>query len=199
MPTPGIAVSRARSPRSIGANEFLRLDAREHRQRDFRTDAADADQPLEELLLEQRREAVKQERILADVGMDAQRDRRARLAEPVERRQRHEHVIADAVDVDHDAVRMFFEDRCREDARSRSCGLASPERGRRDGGPVGAPARRPAAGRLHRRRTRATAAARARGRWRRPARRRRRAATAPDASPSSSLIMCCTCGLSARP
>src|SRR5206468_111667 len=89
---------------------FLRLDAGEHRQRDFRTDPADPDQPLEQLLLEQRREAVEQERILAHVRVDAQRDRRARLAEPVEGRQRDEHVIADAVDVNHDAVRMFFED-----------------------------------------------------------------------------------------
>ena len=33
----------------------------------------------------------------------------ARVAEAVERRQRHEHVVADAVDVDDDAVGLLFE------------------------------------------------------------------------------------------
>ena len=60
LPTPGIAVSRATSPRSIARIELGRLDAGQHRQRQLRTDAADADQPLEQLLLEQRREAVEQ-------------------------------------------------------------------------------------------------------------------------------------------
>ena len=46
----------------------------------------------------------------------------ARLAEAVERRQRHEHVVADAVDVDDDAVRMLLENACRGGARSRPCG-----------------------------------------------------------------------------
>ena len=58
------------------AQQLLRLDPRQHRQRDLRTDAADADQPLEQLLLEQRREAVQRQRVLAHVGMDPQRDAR---------------------------------------------------------------------------------------------------------------------------
>ena len=57
LPTPGIAVSRATIAALDRADELARLDAREHRQRELRADAADADQPLEQLLLEPRREA----------------------------------------------------------------------------------------------------------------------------------------------
>ena len=78
LPTPGIAVSRATSPRSIARIELLRLDARQHRERHLRADAADADQPLEQLLLEQRGEAVQQQRVLAHVRVDAQRRSRRR-------------------------------------------------------------------------------------------------------------------------
>ena len=46
-PTPGIRVRRATSEPADGADELGRLDAGEHRQRDFRADAADADQALE--------------------------------------------------------------------------------------------------------------------------------------------------------
>ena len=49
LPTPGIAVSRATSPRSIAPHQIGRLDAGQHRQRELRTDAADADQPLEQI------------------------------------------------------------------------------------------------------------------------------------------------------
>ena len=42
-----------------------------HRERDLRADAADANQPLEQLLLEQRCEAVQQQRVFADVRVDA--------------------------------------------------------------------------------------------------------------------------------
>ena len=52
LPTPGIAVSRAESPRSIARTSSVRLDARQHRQRQLRADAADADQALEQFLLE---------------------------------------------------------------------------------------------------------------------------------------------------
>ena len=58
-------------------------------ERQLRPDAADADEPLEQILLERRREAVERELILAHVRVDAQRDVAARLAEAVERRQRH--------------------------------------------------------------------------------------------------------------
>src|SRR6185503_13542308 len=93
-----------------GANQVERLDARKHRERDLGADAADADQPLEQLLLEQGGETVKQERVLAHMRVNPHRDGRTGVAEAVERRQRHEHLVADAVDVDDDSVRMFFED-----------------------------------------------------------------------------------------
>src|SRR5439155_7534087 len=91
------------------ADQLLRLDARQHGERDLRADAADADQPLEQLLLEQRRETVESERVLAHVRMDPQRDVGAGVDETVEGRQRHEDFIAYAADVEDDAVRMFFE------------------------------------------------------------------------------------------
>ena len=118
LPTPGIAVSRARSPRSIarissggsmpestasatfGPIPLTRSAARTAPARaGSRTRTA--------------------QRILAHVRVDAQRDVAARLAETVERRQRHEHVVADAADVDDDPVRLFVERSGRADARSR--------------------------------------------------------------------------------
>ena len=113
LPTPGIAVSRATSPRSIARNQLARLDAGQHRQRDLRADAADADQPLEQIELERRGKAVERERVLAHVRVHAQRDVGARLAQAVERRQRHGDVVADAADVDDDPVRLFLEERPR--------------------------------------------------------------------------------------
>ena len=55
LPTPGMAVSRATSPACTARTRSADVDAREHRQRELRPDAADADQPLEDLLLERRR------------------------------------------------------------------------------------------------------------------------------------------------
>ena len=81
---------------------------------ELRTDAADRDQPLEEILLERRAEAVERNQILAHVGVDPQHDRRPRLPEPVEGRERHLHIVADATDVDHDAARMFLDQRTSE-------------------------------------------------------------------------------------
>src|SRR5207248_5915780 len=71
---------------------------------------ADADQSLEEILFERRREAVQRERVLADVRMDPQGEVCARVAQAVIRRQRNRDVVADAVDVDDDAVGMLLED-----------------------------------------------------------------------------------------
>ena len=193
LPTPGIAVSRATSPRSIARDQLARLDARQHRQRQLRADAADADQPLEQLLLERRREPVERERVLAHVGVDAQRDLGARLAEPVERRQRHVHVVADAADVDDDAVRLLLEQPPAQVARSsvgRRAGLrASSWRRRRAARRAGgAPPLGDRAGRAvhvtdrHRQRVGGVV-------------RRRRA----PSRPSSSLTICCTWCFSARP
>ena len=67
-----------------------------------------------------RGEAVERDHVLAHVRVHAQRDAGARLAEAVERRQRHLHVVADAADVDHDTIRMLLERACRSGARSRA-------------------------------------------------------------------------------
>ena len=67
------------------ADELARLDARQHRDRQLRPDAADRDQPLEDLLFERGQESVQLQRVFADVRMDAQRDVGADLAGIVER------------------------------------------------------------------------------------------------------------------
>ncbi len=92
------------------ANQFERLDPRQHRERDLRSNAADTDQPLEEFLLERRGEAVERERVLPYVRVRPERDVRAGVAEHVEGREWDEDVVADAVDVDDHAVGMFLED-----------------------------------------------------------------------------------------
>src|SRR5437867_7849666 len=94
-----------RQPRDVaaldGADELERFDARQDGERDLRSDAADANQPLEQLLLERRREAVQRERVLTDVGPNPQRNLMTWLAEPVKRRQGNEDLVPDAVDVHH--------------------------------------------------------------------------------------------------
>jgi hypothetical protein len=91
------------------ADQLERLDAREHGQRDFGTNPADADQPLEQLLLQQRGEAVQDQCFFTDVGVDAQRSLGSRVAEAVERGEGHEHVVPHTVDVDDEAIGMLFE------------------------------------------------------------------------------------------
>ena len=109
----------------------------------------------------------------------------AGVAEAVERRQRHEHVVADAVDVDDDPVRLLLEDACRAGDAITIVRVTAPKRAscvarRRATVASSSPGSAPADA--------ATAPLRvARGRWRPPARRRRRAATARRRSPSSSL------------
>ena len=75
LPTPGIAVSRATSCATDRPDQLRRLDARQHRQRQLRADAADRDQPLEQILLERRREPEERDDVLAHVRVDPQRDR----------------------------------------------------------------------------------------------------------------------------
>ena len=62
-----------------GGDELAGFDPRQHGDGQLRADAADADQPLEQLLLERRREAEELQRVFAHVGVDVQRHRRARL------------------------------------------------------------------------------------------------------------------------
>ena len=61
--------------------------------------------------LERRGEAEELQRVFADVRVDAQRHAPARLADGVERRQRHDDVVADAADVDDEPLHVFFEQR----------------------------------------------------------------------------------------
>jgi hypothetical protein len=42
--------------------------------------------------------------------MDAKRDLMAGIAEPVERRQRHGHVVSDAADIHYDTIGVLLED-----------------------------------------------------------------------------------------
>src|SRR5436190_24173930 len=94
--------------RADRAHQLAGIDAGQDRERQLRADAADRDQALEQILLERGRESVERDDVLAHVGVDAQRHQRARLADAVERRERHEHVVADAADVDGQAVGCFF-------------------------------------------------------------------------------------------
>ena len=100
-------------PRDVAAldrfDELERFEAGQHRERELRSNAPDADQPFEQLLLEPRRETIKRDRVFAHVRVDAQRELAAGVADAVERGQRHEHVVPDAADVDRDSVGMFFE------------------------------------------------------------------------------------------
>ena len=130
LPTPGIAVSRARSPRSIARTSSCGSMP------DSTASASFGPMPLMPISRSNSscssggREPVQRQRVLADVRVDAQRDLAARVAEAVERRQRNGDVVADAVDVDHDAIRLLLENAGRAGARSRPCGpVAAPARG----------------------------------------------------------------------
>ena len=133
--------------------------------------------------LERRLETEELNGVLAHVRVDAQRDARARVADRVERGQRHLHFVADAADVDHEPLDVLLEKRAGEmrdhgawrlrDRRQLHVAPAALVPRRARAGAVDAPAR-----------------PRARGRSRSPARRRHRAATAPcrdraAASPSA--------------
>src|SRR5262249_28651164 len=68
----------------------------------------DADQPLEEILFENGCKTIQQERIFANVGMNAKRDVGPRIAETVERGQRYEDIVTNAIDVDDDPIGLFL-------------------------------------------------------------------------------------------
>ena len=113
-PIPGTS----RQPRHIavanGPHELAALDARQNGERQLRSNATDANQPLEQLFLERRHESEELQRVLAHMRVDPKHDRRAGLADGVEGRQRHEHVVADAADVDNKPLDVFFEQRARQ-------------------------------------------------------------------------------------
>ena len=120
MPTPGIAVRRARSPRSMARTRSCGSMP------DSTASATFGPMPLtpisrsNRLQLENGRKPVQGQRVLAHVGVDAQRDLGANLAQTVEGRQRHGHVVADTVDVDRRSGSAASRESGREGARSRS-------------------------------------------------------------------------------
>ena len=125
----------------------------QHGQRELRSDAADPDQPLEQILLERGRKPVERQRVLADVRVNAQRDLAARLAETVEGRERHEDVVADAGHVDDQAIRMLLEDPAAQmgnhdvvfDSLARRCPTRAAGRSRRRNGDDARSTKAPAA------------------------------------------------------
>ena len=108
-PTPGIRVSRAASPCCTARTKSAGSMPGEHRQRQLRTDAVDADQALEELMLERGREAEERDLVLAHVRVNAQRDFAAGVAGFVERRHRHLHVVAHAMHVHDEPARVLLD------------------------------------------------------------------------------------------
>jgi hypothetical protein len=109
LPTPGIPVSCATSPRSIARINSAGSRPESTASASFGPMPLIENQPLEQILLEPRGEAVQREGVFAHVGVYAERDVCAWFAEVIERRQRHEQIVADAVDVEDDPVRLFIE------------------------------------------------------------------------------------------
>ena len=97
-----------------GAQHLPRIHAGENGDRQLRADSADADQPLEQLPLELRQKPVQLQCVLADVGVDAQRDLGAYIAGVVERREWHVHFIADTLNVDDERIGLLVCDTAAE-------------------------------------------------------------------------------------
>ena len=83
------------------------LDARHHRERQFRPDPADADQSLEQHQLECGGEPIQRQRIFADVRVNAQRYLAAVVSETIKRRKRNRDVVPHAIHVDHYAIGLL--------------------------------------------------------------------------------------------
>ena len=98
----------ARSPgRSTTGPAVARIHAGEHGDRQLRSDAADANEPLEQLTLQFGQKAVQLQRVFAHVRVNTQSDVRACLAGVVKRRQRNVDLVANALDVDDQSVRLL--------------------------------------------------------------------------------------------
>ena len=82
LPTPGMRVSRATSCVRIARISSAGSIPDSTASASFGPMPLIADQPLEQILFERRGEAVERDDVLAHVRVDAQRHRRARLAEP---------------------------------------------------------------------------------------------------------------------
>ena len=100
---PGIASNRAVSSRAIARRSSAGVEPGDDRERDLRADARDRQQLLEELSLGRVGEAVELKGVLADVKVRLDR-RLLRASGLGERARRRLDEIADAADVEHEAV-----------------------------------------------------------------------------------------------
>src|SRR5688572_25132072 len=93
-----------------GCDQLPRFDTRQHGDRQLWSDAADSDEPFEQLLFERGEKTVQLKSILTHVCMDAQSDLSAGIADVVVRRQWNVDLVSHAMNVDDDQVRLLVED-----------------------------------------------------------------------------------------
>src|SRR6185312_5144252 len=110
--------------------ELLGADARQHRERDLRADAADFLQRAEQRALGLAHESVQHRRVFLDRVVREERDILAGLRQVVERRHRRLELVADAVDVDEQRRRLLGHELPAKAADHRrrlhaSCGMPS--------------------------------------------------------------------------
>ena len=92
------------------ARELVDADARQHRQRDLRADAADLLHVAEQAALALAQEAVQRDAVFLLRVMREQRDLAADLRQVVERAHRRFEFVADAVDVHHQPGRLLVDE-----------------------------------------------------------------------------------------
>src|SRR5213593_3337680 len=95
--------------RRYGPRQLLDAGAREYRDRDLRPDAADRDQLQEEILLALRSETVQDQRVLAHVRVDPERNLASFAGKVVEGRDRDVDLVTNSLDVDEDQVGLLRE------------------------------------------------------------------------------------------
>ena len=89
-------------------DQFARLDTGQHRKRELRPDAADADQSLEQFLFQIGEKTEQLERILPHVRVYVQRNGCGDVTDVVVGRQRNGHLVAHAVYVDKEPIRVLL-------------------------------------------------------------------------------------------
>src|SRR4051812_9278008 len=82
-----------------GCDHLLRLHAAQYGDRELGTDSADGDEPLEQFFFLRTKEAVKRERIFADVRVNVQRDFAAGVGELGKSWDGNGDLVADAINV----------------------------------------------------------------------------------------------------
>ena len=105
LPIPGIASNRAVSSSTIARRSSSADEPGDDRERDLRPDAADGEQVLEQLALGRVGEPVELERVLADVQVASRATTSSSPLGLPQRARRGGDEVADAVDVEHEAVR----------------------------------------------------------------------------------------------